>query len=142
MTSSSDHFRYIASFLGATGVGLGAAGSHGLKKMLLEKGLTASWNTAITYQLFHAAAILGVSALCKAYESGDGKYDNRLAPTQLVRAGNLLAAGSLMFSGSIFMLCFGIGPKKIFGPATPVGGLLLIGGWTMLGLVPSSSPPN
>jgi uncharacterized membrane protein YgdD (TMEM256/DUF423 family) len=131
---ASDQLRYIASILGATGVGLGAAGAHGLQKTLAKKGMQASWSTAITYQLFHAAAILGVAALCKAYES-----EKSGPPRQIVRAGQLLAVGATMFSGSIYLLAFGIGPKKIVGPTTPIGGLLMIGGWAMLGLASSSS---
>jgi uncharacterized membrane protein YgdD (TMEM256/DUF423 family) len=130
--TASDQLRGIASILGATGVGLGAAGAHGLKSMLEKKGMQASWNTAITYQLFHAAAILGVSALCKAYD-----IDKSDPPPNVVRAGQLISAGTVMFSGSIYLLCFGIGPKKIVGPTTPLGGLLMIAGWSMLGLVSS-----
>jgi len=45
-----------------------------------------------------------------------------------------MALGTAMFSGSIYLLCLDIGPKKLIGPITPVGGLLLICGWTMVGL--------
>jgi uncharacterized membrane protein YgdD (TMEM256/DUF423 family) len=130
----SDQLRYIASFLGASGVGMGAAGAHGLQKTLAKKGMQTAWTVASTYHLLHAAAILGVAALCKAYEN-----EQNGPPRQIVRAGQLLAAGTTMFSGSIYLLALGIGPKKILGPTTPIGGMLMIGGWAMLGLVSSSS---
>jgi uncharacterized membrane protein YgdD (TMEM256/DUF423 family) len=130
----SDQLRWIASFLGATGVGLGAMGAHGFKKTLAKNGMEHAFGVASTYHLLHAAAILGVAALCKAYEN-----EQKGRPRQIARAGQFLAAGTVMFSGSIYLLCFGIGPKKILGPATPVGGMLMIGGWAMLGLASSSS---
>ena len=46
----------------------------------------------------------------------------------------MMAAGTAMFSGSIYLLTLDIGPKKLLGPITPVGGLLLIGGWVMVGM--------
>jgi uncharacterized membrane protein YgdD (TMEM256/DUF423 family) len=130
----SDQLRYIASFLGATGVGMGAAGAHGLQKTLAKNGMQSAWTVASTYHLLHAAAILGVAALCKAYEN-----EQNSPSRQIVRAGQLIAAGTTMFSGSIYLLALGIGPKKILGPTTPIGGLLMIGGWAMLGLASSSS---
>jgi uncharacterized membrane protein YgdD (TMEM256/DUF423 family) len=130
----SDQLRWIASFLGATGVGVGAAGAHGLQKTLAKNGMQAAWGVASTYHLFHAAAILGVAALCKAYEN-----EQSGPPRQIALAGKFLAAGTTMFSGSIYLLALGIGPKKIFGPTTPIGGMLMIGGWAMLGLASSSS---
>jgi uncharacterized membrane protein YgdD (TMEM256/DUF423 family) len=121
---SSSILQQIAGALGATGVGLGAIGAHALRKKLEQRGMTAAWNTAILYQLFHSAALVGVAALAKgsAHEK------------QLTRAGQVMAVGSLLFSGSIYMLCFEIGPKYIVGPTTPIGGFFMIGGWIMLGL--------
>jgi uncharacterized membrane protein YgdD (TMEM256/DUF423 family) len=49
--------------------------------------------------------------------------------------GKLLLAGTLMFSGSIYALCFlpkGNALRAIAGPMTPLGGLTLIVGWASL----------
>jgi uncharacterized membrane protein YgdD (TMEM256/DUF423 family) len=113
----------LAAFLGATGVGLGAFGAHALKDTLAKRAMLDNWRTAVLYQLFHAAAIVGVSAL------HEQKPSDRLA-----RAGQLLSFGTVLFSGSIYCLCLDIGPKKIVGPTTPLGGLVMITGWIMLGL--------
>jgi uncharacterized membrane protein YgdD (TMEM256/DUF423 family) len=121
---SSSILQQIAGGLGATGVGLGAIGAHALRKKLEQRGMTAAWNTAILYQLFHSAALVGIAALAK-----DSAHEK-----QLTRAGQVMAVGSLLFSGSIYMLCFEIGPKYIVGPTTPIGGFFMIGGWVMLGL--------
>lgn len=109
----------IAAFFGATGVGLGAIGAHALKATLTKRGTLDSWNVATHYQLAHAIALLGLAA-----------NSDKISPT----AGKLLAIGTTMFSGSIYGLSLGIGPRAILGPTTPIGGLLLISGWAMVGL--------
>lgn len=124
LKDASTQFRQIAAAMGASGVFLGAMGAHKLNESLMKRGLLDSWRTAVLYQLFHASCLLGVSALCGQDEQGGNK--------RLVRAGQMLALGTTMFSGSIYLLCFGVGPKKILGPTTPLGGLLMIGGWVML----------
>ncbi len=80
----------------------------------------------MTYQLLHAVALLSLSTI-------DRK--NRQAPPSSSWSGaNVMALGTAMFSGSIYLLCLDIGPKKLIGPITPVGGLLLICGWAMVGM--------
>lgn len=46
----------------------------------------------------------------------------------------MMAVGAAIFSGSIYCLCLDVGPKKILGPITPIGGLLMISGWVMVGM--------
>lgn len=127
-TSSSDRLLQLSSVLGLTGVGLGAIGAHALNKTLVERGVLESWKTAILYQLFHSVALLGVAALNAQNPSA-----------RLEKAGYLMGTGSILFSGSIYMLCLQIGPKKILGPTTPLGGLIMMGGWGLLGLCSVSS---
>ena len=97
----------LASAYGATGVILGAFGAHALKEKLTEYQL-ASWETGVRYQLIHA---LGLS----------------LKPTVW-----LWAVGTTLFSGSIYLLSLEMGPKALWGPITPIGGLCLIFGWGWL----------
>ncbi len=123
-SSNSENLRKVAAVLGASGVALGAIGAHAFKETLTKRGTTASWQTATMYQLFHATALLGLAA-----------HGHTVAPL----AGKLLAAGTVMFSGSIYCLSLGIGPKAILGPTTPLGGLFMIGGWVVIGLTVSSS---
>jgi uncharacterized membrane protein YgdD (TMEM256/DUF423 family) len=119
MSSDSDTLRKLASILGASGVALGALGSHALKETLTKRATVASWQTATIYQIFHATAILALAA------NGDK------VPAL---AGKLMAAGTLLFSGSIYGLSLGIGPRYILGPTTPIGGLLMVGGWVMVAM--------
>eukprot|EP00548_Thalassiothrix_antarctica_P004273 CAMPEP_0194151664 /NCGR_PEP_ID=MMETSP0152-20130528/49222_1 /TAXON_ID=1049557 /ORGANISM="Thalassiothrix antarctica, Strain L6-D1" /LENGTH=136 /DNA_ID=CAMNT_0038855667 /DNA_START=59 /DNA_END=469 /DNA_ORIENTATION=+ len=106
----------IAAVLGSSGVMLGAFGAHALKQTLEERGSLAMWQTACMYQLFHAAALMGMA--------GENSYVRPMA-------GKLMSAGTAIFSGSIYFLSLGIGPKAVLGPVTPFGGMLMIAGWIL-----------
>ena len=104
--------------LGATGVAAGAFGAHGLKNILLPSSLNV-WEIGVRYQLIHAMMLLILFALAQL-------LDSRLIP----RAAQLMAAGTLCFSGSLYLLA--LTGSKWLGPVTPLGGLLLIAGWLTL----------
>lgn len=110
-TDPTPTLQRLAAFLGSTGVALGALGAHALQSRLTGTKLE-SWKTAVLYQLVSATALLGM---------------------QNEKAGQLIAVGCTMFSGSIYCLCLDIGPKKLLGPTTPLGGLCMIAGWVWLG---------
>ena len=112
-----------ASF-GGTGVMLGAFGAHALKARLTETALQ-TWQTAVSYQLVHALALVLIGVwLRTAGEAG-------AAPVRLLGfAGGAFAVGVLFFSGSLYLLALG-GPRWM-GPITPVGGLAFIVGWLAL----------
>jgi uncharacterized membrane protein YgdD (TMEM256/DUF423 family) len=113
-------FLMLAAFFGFTGVALGAFAAHGLKQRLSPEYLEV-FHTGVTYQLFHALALLAV-ALLAAHLPG------RL----LLWAGGLFAVGILLFSGSLYALTLsGIGRLGII---TPFGGLAFLLGWLCLGL--------
>mmetsp|Transcript_6422 Transcript_6422/g.9457 ORF Transcript_6422/g.9457 Transcript_6422/m.9457 type:complete len:130 (-) Transcript_6422:80-469(-) len=117
--NSSSIWRQVAATLGASGVALGAIGAHAFKDTLTKRNSLTSWQTATMYQLFHATALLTMSS----EPSSD-------LPKQL------LSLGTVLFSGSIYCLSLNIGPKAILGPMTPVGGLLMIGGWVAVAFSP------
>ncbi|MFQ6574771.1 DUF423 domain-containing protein [Pseudomonas sp. UM16] len=110
----------LAAFFGFTGVALGAFAAHGLKGRLSSEYL-AIFHTAVTYQLVHALALLGVAVLATQL------------PGRLVAwSGGLFAVGIVLFSGSLYLLTLsGIGK---LGMITPIGGLAFLGGWLCLGL--------
>ena len=103
---------------GAVAVAAGAAGAHlaaaNPQRMLLL-------GTGAQYALVHAAALLGVAAL--------GRTDR---DALLSAAAWLFIGGSAAFSGSLYWLALG-GPHLLVW-LTPVGGLALILGWTVLAL--------
>ena len=106
----------------------GAFGAHALKATLAKKtGAGDNWKTAVTYQLLHAVALLSLSTI-------DRKNLSTPPSPSSWSGAKVTALGTAMFSGSIYLLCLDIGPKKLVGPITPVGGLLLICGWAMVGM--------
>lgn len=129
--NSASVLRKIAAAMGASGVTMGAFGAHALNKALTKKGTVAMWQTATIYQLFHAAAI---SSLAAAALTSPSSPEHKTIGSNHLLAGKLMGVGNLLFSGSIYCLALDIGPKYILGPITPLGGLLMIGGWVVVGM--------
>ena len=113
-------------------MGIGAFGAHAFKATLSKKpGASDNWKTAVTYHLIHAVALLSLSAIDRKNLRDPPSPSSYFSSWS---GGKLMALGTTMFSGSIYLLCFDIGPKRVLGPMTPVGGLLLISGWVMVGM--------
>lgn len=109
----------LGAVYGLLAVALGAFGAHGLAARVPAERLV-TWATGADYLGLHALALLAVGALL-ALRPGD-----RL----LALAAACLAAGALVFSGSLFVLVLtGI---RWWGAVTPFGGLTLIVGWAAL----------
>ncbi|MFN0318612.1 MAG: DUF423 domain-containing protein [Burkholderiales bacterium] len=122
---------YDKSHLYWVRVGFGAFGAHALKQTLERKaGATENWKTAVYYQLFHSVAILSLSALQLQHTN----TSNGRSSSSYQRAGQLMGVGTVLFSGSIYLLTLEIGPRKILGPTTPIGGILMIAGWIIAGM--------
>jgi uncharacterized membrane protein YgdD (TMEM256/DUF423 family) len=113
-------FLAAGALFGATGVVLGAFGAHALTSRLSESDL-AVWDTAVTYQLTHALALLVVGMLGRGGGAGNAAFSV---------AGWGFVVGVVLFSGSLYLLAFG-GPR-LLGPVTPLGGLAFIVGWVAL----------
>ena len=112
----------LAALFGGLGVAIGAFGAHALRPMLEQAGRFDTFETAVRYQFYHALALLGIGVLWMV----------RPELTRLGTAGILWAAGLVIFSGSLYALCF-TGITKL-GAVAPIGGLLLLGGWLSLWL--------
>ena len=111
-----------AGALGASGVILGSLGAHPLKSQLEAAGTREAWQIASTYQLLHAAALLGFAGWIR---------DPSPAPGPCAAwAVRLWVLGTLLFSGSVYCLALGV---HGLGIVTPLGGLALIAGWVMAG---------
>ena len=114
----------IGALLAGTAVILGAMNAHYLKQFF-DPSTTASFDTGVRYQMYHALAILAIASLSKYI---DQKQRKRIVV--------LLSLGVLLFSGSIYLLCGfkanGIIGLKGLGILTPIGGLILILGWILL----------
>jgi uncharacterized membrane protein YgdD (TMEM256/DUF423 family) len=103
------------ALLAALGVMLGAFGAHGLRAALSAEAL-GWWQTGVQYQMWHAIGLVAIGAA-------------RLPGTRLPVW--LLTLGTLVFAGSLYVMALtGI---SWLGMVTPVGGLLMIAGWLVLG---------
>ncbi|MBY0085342.1 DUF423 domain-containing protein [Brevibacillus sp. M2.1A] len=114
-------FLMLGSISGFLSVALGAFGAHALKEKLDEYSL-GIFHTGVTYQTTHALALVLVALLLKWYPDSSG----------LVWAGWCFAAGTVIFSGSLYTLAMtGI---KVLGAITPIGGVLFLAGWALLAI--------
>jgi uncharacterized membrane protein YgdD (TMEM256/DUF423 family) len=116
-------FLLLAAILGFLGVALGAFGAHALESRLEASGRTDTYETANRYHLLHAVALLGVALV-----------GTQIVPVSawLVWAGNLLFLGTLIFSGSLYLLA--IFDIRWMGAIAPIGGVMLLAGWLSLGV--------
>ena len=107
----------VAGFFGFSGVGLGAFAAHSLKNLLTPEQL-AVFQTGVQYQLWHALALLIVAL-----------WLSRDASRWLRAAAWCFALGTPLFSGSLYLLT--LAGWRV-GLVTPLGGLLLMAGWSCL----------
>jgi uncharacterized membrane protein YgdD (TMEM256/DUF423 family) len=104
---------------GLSGVMAGAFGAHGLQGQFAPRALEV-YETAVTYQIYHAFSLLAVAIL-----SGLG-----LSRRILLISACFFVVGVLLFSGSLYGLA--LLQWRFLGPVTPVGGLCLMVGWLLL----------
>jgi uncharacterized membrane protein YgdD (TMEM256/DUF423 family) len=97
----------------------GAFGAHGLRGLVSERGLEV-FQTAVTYQMYHAIALVLVAVL-----SALG-----LPRKLLAWAAGFYLAGILLFSGSLYLLV--LTEIRWIGPITPLGGVCFMVGWALL----------
>ena len=84
---------------------------------MLTESQHATWDTATLYLFIHGLGILLLQLL-----SNPGRL--------LQVASRFLFAGTVFFSGSLYLLC--LAPELTWlGPVTPVGGICFIIGWAI-----------
>jgi uncharacterized membrane protein YgdD (TMEM256/DUF423 family) len=108
--------------LGCIAIILGAFGAHALKEVL-DVNQLASFETGVKYQMYHALFLLFL---------GSSNLVSEKAKKSIYF---LILSGVILFSGSIYLLATknvsGI-DFSFIGIVTPIGGLLMIIGWTIL----------
>lgn len=117
MNPTSNLFLTLGSISGALAVMIGAFGAHGLKRKLTEEML-AIYKTGVEYHFYHTFALLAVGLVAMHYKS-----------TLLTASGWTMAAGIVIFSGSLYALS--ISGIRVLGAITPIGGLCFIAGWVL-----------
>ncbi len=116
-TAGPDRRLLMAAALNAiASIAAGAFGAHALRERLEPRPLEI-FETAARYQLYHA---LGMALCALAVAAG----------VRASRAGWVMQAGVVVFSGSLYALA--LTDVKILGAVTPVGGVLMMAGWGLL----------
>ncbi|MFD1552516.1 DUF423 domain-containing protein [Putridiphycobacter roseus] len=102
---------------------LGAMAAHSLEK-IVDEALIATFQKGVTYLQYSGLGLLIL-----------GLNDNRLK-VNLKWVYGLLISGTILFSGNIFIYVFHeiVPALKSFVHIVPVGGLLMIIAWGILGI--------
>jgi uncharacterized membrane protein YgdD (TMEM256/DUF423 family) len=111
-------FLIVGSLSAGIGVALGAFGAHALRGRLTPE-LANAFEVGVRYQMYHALALLGVAWIATRWPGGATNT-----------AGWLFVAGTVLFSGSLYLLA--LTGHRWLGAITPVGGLAFILGWLAL----------
>lgn len=114
----SKFFLLSGAISGFLSVALGAFGAHGLKTRVSQDLLTI-FETGVRYQMYHALALLTLVWAVTQF-----------SPQMIRLAGWFFIFGSVVFSGSLYVLVFS--GVRAWGAVTPIGGLLLLSGWLVL----------
>ena len=112
----------IALILLILGIILGAFGAHGLKDLVSSEKIN-SFEVGVRYQILNALGLMTLAALKPQLNFS------------IKNAVIFILLGVICFSCSIYGLTFllkGDSLGKILGPITPIGGLLLIIGWSLI----------
>jgi uncharacterized membrane protein YgdD (TMEM256/DUF423 family) len=112
----------IALILLIAGIILGAFGAHGLKDLVSAEKI-ASFEVGVRYQMLNALGLLTLVALKPQLNFS------------IKNAVVFILLGIICFSCSIYGLTFllkGDSLGKVLGPMTPIGGLLMIVGWSLI----------
>jgi uncharacterized membrane protein YgdD (TMEM256/DUF423 family) len=99
-------------------VAAGAFGAHALRARLTPEHLII-FETGARYQMYHA---LGLLAVAWAVSRWPGSMP--------VFAGWLFVLGSVVFSGSLYLLA--LTGVRWWGAVTPIGGVAFLAGWLCL----------
>jgi uncharacterized membrane protein YgdD (TMEM256/DUF423 family) len=127
----------VGAIWGFLAVAMGSFGAHMLQERFESLGdvpgglttarLNENFRTATHYHMYCALALLAVGLMAQAGRGG----------TALHAAGWLFLAGSLVFSGSLYVLCV-TGERKL-GMITPLGGVAMLAGWIALAIAAGAS---
>ena len=114
-----DRFFFISGSISAfLAVALGAFAAHGLKTKL-PPDMFNIFEVGVRYHMYHALALLAVAWASSRWPGGS-----------ITAAGWLFLAGTIIFSGSLYLLS--VTELRWLGAITPIGGLAFLLGWLLL----------
>ena len=108
---------FIGAVLGFLAIAFGAFGAHALEGKLSEQAI-GWWKTGAMYHLPLSAVTVTMGALTRFGFPGARP------------AGWLFAGGTVVFSGSLYLLA--LTGMRWLGAVTPLGGVTLMAGWAVL----------
>ncbi|SMF61775.1 DUF423 domain-containing protein [Allosphingosinicella indica] len=114
MNAAAPRVAAAGAVLVAFGIVLGAFGAHALKARLGPDAL-GWWQTAVDYQIWNALGLVALGAILRP-----------ALPAALI------GVGVVIFSGSLYLMAHT--DLRWLGAVTPLGGLLMIAGWTLAAL--------
>jgi uncharacterized membrane protein YgdD (TMEM256/DUF423 family) len=121
--SATARFVSIGAMSALIAVAAGAFGAHALRTRL-EPASLAVFDTGARYQMYHALALVAVGFALSQWP----------ASRSAVWAGWLFVAGTILFSGSLYLLA--LSGIRWLGAITPLGGVAFMLGWLCLALSP------
>ena len=108
-------FFTIGSISGFLAVAVGAFAAHFLKEKLSPE-MFSIFEVGVRYHMYHALGLFVVAWAISYFTSSN------LAP-----AGWLFIVGTIIFSGSLYVLS--LSGTRWWGMVTPIGGLCFLAGW-------------
>jgi uncharacterized membrane protein YgdD (TMEM256/DUF423 family) len=111
-------FFILGSISAGAAVALGAFAAHGLRSRVAPD-LLATFEVGARYHMYHALALLAAAWAGARWPGGAATL-----------AGWLFVAGTLLFSGSLYLLA--LTGQRWLGAVTPLGGAAFIAGWLAL----------
>lgn len=121
--TSAGRFVSLGAGSALIAVAAGAFGAHALRSRL-EPASLAIFETGARYQMYHALALVAVAFALSQWP----------ASRTAVWAGWLFVAGTILFSGSLYLLA--LSGVRWLGAVTPLGGVAFMLGWLCLALSP------
>jgi len=108
---------------GVLAVVLGAFVAHGLEKLVTTDAVQ-TFETGVKYQMYHALLLLVLGSTTRLPEK------SKKLIYYLIVSGTVLFSFSIYFLATNHLTSFDF---KTIGFLTPIGGLLLVSGWILLG---------
>lgn len=111
-------FMILGALSALLAVAAGAFGAHSLKSQLSVEWLSI-FEVGVRYHMYHAFALIAVAW-------AQAQWPSRV----MVTAGILFVLGTVIFSGSLYLLS--LTGQRWMGAITPLGGLAFLAGWGCL----------
>lgn len=111
-------FIQSGAILAGLSIALGAFGAHAFKVALEASKHTETFEIAARYQMYGALALILTGIIM-------GNFPNKM----LRWAGNAFLFGTIIFAGSLYLIC--ITGVTMWGAVAPLGGAGLMLGWIL-----------